>query len=352
MRSSVAHQGRWGVRRSPPSEAGRPSFAGLSGVFAGEDRFPEPQLQPPSEPLPEHPVGRGESRAPGDRGPQTGRRGDIAHLLEAIEQVERRSAGLFEPAPVAPTGWSEVDRTLTPGAAAGTPGADDATDATDATVGGLTCGAIHEWFGLMGGEHPRCRLWLPPVAVLAHLAGRSLEAGSGSWVVWVGRRCWPYPRSFRGREGARLLARSIFVDAETIGERVWAIDLALRSRAVAAVVGDGHGLSMSESRRLQLAAGTGRTLGLLARPICDLGEISAAWTRWRVAPAPSTNAEPRWTIELLRCKGTGVASEEARRWVVRRDHATGSLDLAGDVPDRSRTPARCAPEEGLARRIA
>lgn len=248
---------------------------------------------------------------------------DLGGLRSAIEEVELRSSRLFAPAPVAPVGWGAVDRAL---------------------GGGLACGAVHEWFGLMGGERRGCRVWLPPIGVLSHLASRSLTAGGGvagegGLVLWIGRRCWPYPRSLRGRWGARLLARSIFVEAGDIDERVWAMDLALRCRAVAAVVGDGSGLNMAESRRLQLAAGAGGVLGLLARPVCELGEISAARTRWRVSPTPSPVALPRWSVELLHSKGAMLPPEEARCWVVQRDDATGSLGLVPDALDRSLTPS-------------
>lgn len=254
-------------------------------------------------------------------GPHTAPRVELNRLRSAIEEVEHRSSQLFAPSPVAPTGWAEADHAI---------------------GGGLACGALHEWFGLMGGGRPDSRVWLPPISILSHLAARSLMGSgvSGGLVVWIGKRCWPYPRSLRGRWGANLLDRSIFVEAADIDERVWAIDLALRCRAVAAVVGDGSGLNMAESRRLQLAAGAGGVLGLLARPVCELGEISAARTRWRIAPAPSPMPLPRWTVELLRCKGVQLLSEEARRWVVQRDDATGALNLVSDALDRSAAPER------------
>ncbi len=258
----------------------------------------------------------------GYAGPNTAPRVELSRLRSAIEEVEHRSSQLFAPSPVAPTGWIGPDYAL---------------------GGGLACGAVHEWFGLMGGGRRDSRVWLPPISVLSHLAARSLTAsgvgGDGGLVLWMGRRCWPYPRSLRGRWGARLLARSIFVEAGDIDERVWAMDLALRCRAVAAVVGDGSGLNMCESRRLQLAAGAGGVLGLLARPVCELGEISAARTRWRVSPAPSPVPLPRWTVELLHSKGAQLAPEEARQWVVQRDDATGSLGLVPDALDRSLAPA-------------
>src|SRR5262245_3565821 len=122
----------------------------------------------------------------------------------------------------------------------------------------LTRGAVHEWFG---EEREKGRAWLPPLALLVDVARR--VAGREGGVVWIGRRVWPYPRA----PGMRaLLTRSIFVDAPTPGERVWAADVALRCRGAQAVIADASGLKMPESRRLQLAAGAGGVMGLLARP--------------------------------------------------------------------------------------
>ncbi len=179
-------------------------------------------------------------------------------------------------------------------------------------------------------------MWHPPLAVLigvARDAMRDAARGETGLVVWVGPACWPYPHALTRREqggGActedDLRRRSLFIDARRPAERVWAIDLALRSPAVSVVVADGSGLAMPESRRLQLAAGggTGNALALLARPPWEERELSAAKTRWRVTPQRTQSNEQAWTVELLRCKGL-QPEEDARRWTVRRDHATGTI---------------------------
>jgi len=207
--------------------------------------------------------------------------------------------------------------------------------------------------------------WSPPLLLLAHLARRGLDqpvegdAASSApkgWVVWIGRHVWPYPRTLIRREsrgsprgpdpddadavlgegvrgeagvaesrsggapalGAReaprvdhaLLSRSVFVDPPDAGARVWAIDAALRCPSVAVVVADGSGLRLSASRRLQLAAESGRALALLARPPWERVVLSAAATRWLVQRAPpsvSEAARPAWTLRLLRARGGGGA---------------------------------------------
>ena len=226
--------------------------------------------------------------------------------------------------------------------------------ALEIVLGGLLGGGVHEWFD--GCE--RDGGWRPALAVLIDLAWRSIERNAGH-VVWVGRRCWPYAHALIRRDAPeprrdatgprrdatgprcdapgpgtgdrRLLERSVFVDPPGRGERVWAIELALRCAGVAAVVGDGSELCMAETRRLQLAAGASEraAVALLARPGRERGELSAARTRWMVRPCVSQMGETRagdqaWTVELLRCKGL-QPSGSVRRWAVRRDHATGAI---------------------------
>lgn len=222
-----------------------------------------------------------------------------------------------------------------------------------------------------GSATRRCRAHFAPLMLVIDLARRAVLSVLGqqprapACVLWIGRRCWPNPQVLAsgggaGGEGVGLLARSVFVDPLTHDERVWAIDVALRAGvgrgdgvagAVAAVIADGARLTMAESRRLQLAAGgggggggaggagvermeVGGVLGVLIRPSWEQRELSAAKTRWRVSPIRSDTAEPRWTVELLRCKGERP-SEGARRWVVRCDHETGDVRLVVGAADRA-----------------
>jgi hypothetical protein len=224
-------------------------------------------------------------------------------------------------------------------------------------------------------------------------------------VVWIGRAIRPYPHLLlRGRApigrfassrqstaNARdrlLLERSLFIDPPDDGTRLWAIDLALRCNAVCAVIADGCGLSMAQTRRLQLAAEAGGALVLLARPPEEEAELSAAMTRWRITPAPSSTDRPRWSIELLRRKGARgglnvttagmtraprppaiveepitdgsvhfrgpAAGAEAgmRHWLLEWNHVQGVIAVPADVVDRSREapPSPDAAEPGAGAR--
>lgn len=237
-------------------------------------------------------------------------------VAEAVAEIEGRETLAPAERKWVPTGWPEIDGCV---------------------GGGLRLGVVHEWFS----EGRERRRDCAPVSLLSHLALRvSRGHASGGRVLWIGRGCWPSVASLLPNPD--LLERSIFIDASPSMERVWAADLGLRSGGAALVVADGSGLSMADSRRLQLAAGVGGVPCLLARPAREVGEISAAWTRWRVAPTPSPNESPRWIVELLRCKGLRPSSEAARRWVVQREHEAGIVSLAPDVSDRSAPAIRPA----------
>ena len=251
-----------------------------------------------------------------------------------------------------PTGWSAVD---------------------DRLGGGLLRGAIHEWFGLDDA---------PPLCILAHLARQAVRpahdadggagmspcgAGPGGdlpggavvpgerappgVIVWIGRRLWPHPRLLVQHDplapGALpdcgLLARSLFVDPPDRALHLWVIDVSLRSGAAAAVIADGAGLRMAETRRLQLAAETAGAPALLARPPDELKRLSAAATRWRVSRRPDARAapqhagagtsapRPQWSIELLRNKRSPLAGDGQRAWSLEWEDATCRVRLSPDV---------------------
>jgi len=125
----------------------------------------------------------------------------------------------------------------------------------------------------------------------------------------------------------------------------------LRHGGMAGVVAEIGRLSMTNSRRLQLAAEGSGTLGIAIRrwrrqsDAADFGQPTAAATRWRVSVLPSVPlAAPgigraRWLVELIRCR----AGESADFEVEGCDHE-GRLALPAGLADRS--------VEAGARRIA
>ncbi len=143
-----------------------------------------------------------------------------------------------------------------------------------------------------------------------------------------------------------MLQRSLFLRPCGRDEQLWAVDLALRNGGVAAVVTDVRRLSFNDTRRLQLAAEAGGTLGLVVRPRAELQAHSAARTRWRVSAEVSRESDQRWSVELVRCKGVRPKGE-ALRWGVERSDATGHVRVVPFSADRP-VQAEGAPVERLA----
>lgn len=208
-------------------------------------------------------------------------------------------------------------------------------------LGSLPPRAVHEWFGLEIEGSASAHHWVPPVGLLLELAERCVAcaAGGGRHAVWIGRRSWPYPRLL---DDGALAGAALLVDPPDAGARLWAIDLAARCPAVAVVVADGSGLDLPATRRLQLAAKRGSAVVLVARPPAERDRLSAAATRWRVRPAPPASSHdriPRWTVDLLRCKGVQPDVETLRSAEVEWRRARNGVGLAAALPDRSRAAA-------------
>ena len=94
---------------------------------------------------------------------------------------------------------------------------------------------------------------------------------------------------------------------------LWAMEEALRCRALAGVVAEAEAIGLAAGRRLMLAAeGTG-VLGLVLSRGHGRGRRggaggSVAVSRWLVTCVPGTcrrggEAEARWRVEVLHCRG-------------------------------------------------
>ncbi|MBN8599051.1 MAG: hypothetical protein J0L78_15370 [Planctomycetes bacterium] len=226
---------------------------------------------------------------------------------------------------------------------------------------GLAFGRVHEWLGLLppvtdGGEQTSHwkKAWSPPLTFLIHLARAALGVADNtqSRIVWIARpggagsSLRPYAPALGAGSAdtsrRNLLASSLFVSASSAPERLWAADLALRSRAAIAVIADGSGFDLSATRRLQLAAEASGVLCLITRPAYEQSVLSASTTRWlvRTCPSPSLSATSpnlarRWTVSLLRCKGVQPAPGAPRLWTLEHDHATRAFAVVSDLRDRS-----------------
>jgi protein ImuA len=145
-------------------------------------------------------------------------------------------------------------------------------------------------------------------------------------------------------------------------DALWAFDQALRCTGVGAVWAAWDRLDGRDFRRLQLAAESGRTLGILVRPSSRRGEPTWAEVQWEVRPEQgaggggrgSGNAEQasslarrrlkisefRWRlwVELARCRGLAGGQtvllelgEATAIWREAADHATHTLPASARV---------------------
>ena len=170
--------------------------------------------------------------------------------------------------------------------------------------GGLMLGGLHEVAGGGNGAVDGAAAALFAAGIAARTAGR---------VLWCATR----PDLFAPALAQAGLAtdRVIYLDGGDDKSVLACCEEGLRHGGLGAVVGEVARLSMTASRRLQLAAeGTG-TIGLVLRrwrrpaEAADFGQPTAALTRWRVSALPSAPlpvlgvGRARWLVELIRCRG-------------------------------------------------
>jgi protein ImuA len=183
-----------------------------------------------------------------------------------------------------------------------------------------------------------------PAAFLANLLARLADPRP---VFWLAPTTDLYAPGLLGLgfDPARLIQLRTTNDDETLA----AMETLLRSRSPAAVVAEAGRVGKLAGRRLQLAClGAGVTGFLLRRwPYGrrDCEDITAAVTRWRLAPAPSLRAfgEPgpaRWRAELLHARG-GLPDT----WIIEPEDRH-------DTPHPLRLAARMADPSPATRRLA
>src|ERR1700682_1163421 len=116
--------------------------------------------------------------------------------------------------------------------------------------------------------------------------------------------------------------RVIYVEAGDETSILICFEEGLRHGGLGAVVAEVARLSMTASRRLQLAAEGSGTIGIAIRrwrrpaEAADFGQPTASVTRWRVSalPAPPLPVpgvgRARWQVELIRCRAGESADFE------------------------------------------
>ena len=180
-------------------------------------------------------------------------------------------------------------------------------------------------------------------SVMAFALSRALEGaearGDGRPLAFI---TTPLFQNERGRLfgwGAADLGlphdRLILIRARREPEALWAFEEALKSAAVAAVLGALEAPSFVATRRLDFAARAGQASALVlrARPA---GDLSAARLRWQVAAAPSAThpLDPR-APGAARLSAELVRSRDGQHgaFTLEQDHETGRFRLAAGLAD-------------------
>jgi protein ImuA len=171
---------------------------------------------------------------------------------------------------------------------------------------GLSLAGIHE----LSPDIPAH--WPSVVAMTLRLMLRLPPTRTQRPLLWVQNRARAQER---GRMSAThlvaaglALERLVLLDVDKDAEALWALEEALHTPTLAAVIACGLDISFTASRRLALACGQTLVplLHLTERPAAQ----SAALTRWQVAPLPSAPepllirmvGSPRWRLTLLRAR--------------------------------------------------
>ena len=194
--------------------------------------------------------------------------------------------------------------------------------------GGLALGALHE---VAGGGNDTIH------AAAAALFAAGIAARTRGKILW----CLTRPDLFAPALAQAGLVPSRVIYAEAGDEKsVICFEEGLRHGGLGAVVAEIARLSITASRRLQLAAESSGTIGIAIRrwrrpaEAADFGQPTASVTRWRVSVLPATPlpvagvGRPRWQLELIRCRAGESADFE-----VEACDAKGRLALPAKLAD-------------------
>lgn len=176
-------------------------------------------------------------------------------------------------------------------------------------------------------------------AVVTFLAGILARLAPARPVLWCLQRADLHAPglALAGLDARRL----VLLRAPNERDILWAMEEGLRSRALAAVVGEVETLSTPASRRLQLAAESGGVTGFVLHRSAGNAAASAAVTRWRVAALPSVPVagepgigQPRWRVEMLRCRGGMPAAWDMEAYDAQSNRTMHHVAVSAALADR------------------
>lgn len=189
---------------------------------------------------------------------------------------------------------------------------------------GVLAGALHEVAARSECETAAATGFVLPLAALTAHERVTLWIAEDMALAENGALYGPALEDF-GLNPERFIRVAVAHEREVL----WAMEEALRSRGVGAVIGEirNRDIGLTASRRLSLAAGQGAAAFLLrAQPAA---EPIAAATRWIVAAAPSIHAHgpgpPRWQVNLTRNRRGSQGS-----WLLEWNSVEQRIELATD----------------------
>jgi protein ImuA len=231
-------------------------------------------------------------------------------IEELRERIRRLDGAAGRRRSVLPFGIKEIDRHL--------------------SGGGLALGALHEVAG--GGNGA-----IDGAAAALFAAG--IAARTRGLVLWCVTRQDLFAPALA--QAGLVPDRVIYVEAGDETSVLICFEEGLRHGRLGAAIAEVARLSMTASRRLQLAAESSGTIGLAIRrwrrpaEAADFGQPTASVTRWRVTVLPATPlpvpgvGRPRWQLELIRCRAGESAGFE-----VEACDAKGRLALSSNLAHR------------------
>lgn len=167
---------------------------------------------------------------------------------------------------------------------------------------------------------------------LAGLVGTLMKNEGVCLWISAGRRIFPPALKFFGVEPHRV----IFVDVKREKEVLWAMEQALKCKALAAVVAELRDISFAESRRLQLAVETSKVTGFLHRRQPRLANTLACVSRWKIRPLASvTNGLPGVGFPSLEVELVKIRNGRPGTWQFGWRNGTFRI-----IPERSKVATK------------
>jgi protein ImuA len=160
-------------------------------------------------------------------------------------------------------------------------------------------GAIHEFLSLVPEHAAACG------GFIAGLLKALMEQGGACLWISASRMLFPPSLKVFGVAPDRI----IFVDLQREKDVLWAMEEALKCEGLAAVIAEVQDISLTASRRLQLAVEKSGVTGLVIRNDARKLSTTACVARWQITPLESKLEDglpgvgfPRWKVELLKVR--------------------------------------------------